>query len=85
MKPKIIKTPHFQICLYCGDEIPAQIEDREYYYECDCPDAKKKRDIKEKIRKLEREIPDTKYMILQENVLHKLDFDDENKTVSIRR
>lgn len=71
MEQKIVKT-YQQICLYCGNEIRITFEEYEFYYECDCPDTKLEREIKEKIRELERQFPVQKFAIVQENVLHEL-------------
>jgi len=76
MEPKILRTSQHHICLYCGEEIPVQYDEFESYYECKCPNAHMKREIKEKIKELERSIPNYNYMIIQESVLHKLKFED---------
>lgn len=63
----------FRMCMYCGKEIKGRYEEYQEYFECECADAKKEREIKEKIRKLKAEIPEPKYDIVTENVLYKLD------------
>ena len=69
MKPKILQTD--RICLYCGEEIEPQYEEYTEYYECNCLNAKKGREIIKQIRKLEMTIPEYKYSIVQKNVLYK--------------
>ena len=56
------------ICAYCGKEMK-QINKpgtNEWFSHCDCPDAKKEREIQLKIRELERQYPKPKYMISNE-------------------
>jgi hypothetical protein len=54
-------------CLFCGKEIEGQYEEYEKYYECDCPDAKKKKQIED----LKSKIPREKFVIREEQVLYK--------------
>jgi len=75
MKPKILDT--HRICLYCGKEIKSRFEEYQEYFECNCPDALKKKEIEEKIRKLKMTVPPYNYIMVQKNVLYKND-DDEN-------
>ena len=71
MKEKIVETT--RICLYCGKEIEPQWEENSQYYECNCFNAEKKREIEKEIRKLEMSIPRYNYEIVQKNVLYKKD------------
>lgn len=68
------KIIHYgRICLYCGKEIESRWDDCDQYYECDCPDAKKKRSIEKQIRDLEYKIPDEKFSLQQKYVLYEND------------
>ena len=60
------------ICLFCGKPKEEKYQEYEKYYECDCPDAKKKRNIEEQIRDLKFEIPREKFEIREESVLYKI-------------
>jgi len=68
-----VKTVTFSsnICLYCGEEMSQQWDDHTPYYECDCPDAVKKRKILEEIEKLKYQIPREKFEIREEQALYK--------------
>jgi len=57
------------ICLFCGKEIEGRYEEYEKYYECECENAVKDRDITEKIRSLERQRPSEKFRISKKYVL----------------
>jgi len=70
-KQRIISSWEYNICLFCGKEIDGRYEEYLLYYECECPDAKKKRQIEDQIRKLEDSIPEEKFSIVKENVLYK--------------
>jgi len=70
-KHRTIEFFEHHICLYCGEEIKVKYDEYTPYYECDCPDAKKKRHIEDQIRKLEDEIPKEKFVIREEQVLYK--------------
>ena len=70
MKGKIINEPHYQLCFYCGERIPPKWHEYDPYYECDCPDAKKRREIEKKISELTRQIPNYKFEIIKEDVLY---------------
>jgi hypothetical protein len=48
-------------CVFCGKIIPVRYEEHTPYYECECEDAKKEREITEKIRHLNRERPIPKF------------------------
>jgi hypothetical protein len=71
MKGKIIIFGE-RICLFCGKEKKQHYEEYESYYECDCLDAVKEREIREQIRKLELQIPHEKFEIREEQVLYKV-------------
>ena len=62
-----------KICLYCGKPIDERFEEYTRYFECNCKDAEKVRKIRAEIQKLESELPDHKFEIVQRNVLLKLD------------
>ena len=68
---KILKSTN-KMCLYCGKEIVAKWEEHEVYYECDCKDAKKKKEVINKIGELKKEIPKHKFVINSERVLRNL-------------
>ena len=59
------------ICLFCGEEKKQKWEEYESYYECDCEDAKKDREIDEKIRQLNWSRPANKFRIDKRDVLSK--------------
>lgn len=61
------------ICLFCGQPEKQRWEDRSPYYECDCKDAIKTREINTKISELKRSLPTHKYEIRQKQVLIKLE------------
>ena len=65
---KILQTTE-NICLYCGEKMKVKHRGFETYFECDCPDAKKERDIKNKMLALKKQLPKEKYEILTKNVL----------------
>ena len=65
-------TDSYRICLYCGEEMEQRYEDYQPYYECDCKDAKKEREIKEQISKLEYQLPRHNYSIETARVIRKL-------------
>ena len=60
-----------KICLFCGEEIQRRYEDHHEYYECECADAKRDREITEEIRHLVNSRPDEKFIIEQQRVLYK--------------
>ena len=66
---KILTFGDTNICLFCGNEKKQKWDECESYYECDCKDAKKEREIKSQIQKLEDELPEEKFEITQEYVL----------------
>jgi len=57
------------VCLYCGNKIEVQYEEYESYYECNCADALKRREIEDKISALKRSIPKYKFQIIKKEVL----------------
>jgi len=71
-KQRILKSEE-KTCLYCGNLMEERYEDYNRYFECNCKDAKKVREIRAEIRKLELELPDHKFEIVQKDVLLKLD------------
>ena len=62
MNTRALEINGHKFCAYCGEQIPFdEIWDKdtrisEYFYHCDCEDAKKEIEIKKKIRSLETEI-----------------------------
>lgn len=52
-----------RICMYCGQNKKEYWDEYTKYYECDCIDAIKDREIDEKIAELERSRPKNKYQI----------------------
>lgn len=60
------------ICLFCGKDIKQRYEEYESYYECDCEDAKKNREISEKINSLEKSRPKYRFKISKKEVLTKI-------------
>ena len=72
MKTKILYGGE-RICLYCGKEISVRYEDNTPYYECECPDTKKKRKIREEVENLKRTIPSERYEIIERYVLYKVE------------
>jgi hypothetical protein len=71
-KGKIIAFGAQNICLYCGQQIKGRYEEYTLYFECDCPDAKKEREIRKEISKLQCQIPRHKFEIREESVLCKI-------------
>lgn len=67
--PKIID--YEDICLYCGEEIEGRYDDCQRYFECECSDAKKERQISQKIQDLKDSYPKDRYSLQQKNVLYK--------------
>lgn len=65
-------TGYEHICLFCGKDIEQRYEEYESYYECDCEDAKKDRDITDKIRNLENSRPMYKFKTVKKDVLIKI-------------
>jgi hypothetical protein len=60
------------ICLFCGQPKKERYEEYEKYYECDCKDAQKKREIQDKIQDLKSQLPREKFEIREESVLYKV-------------
>ncbi len=61
-----------RICLFCGKEKEQKFDEYTPYWECDCLDAVKEREIGEKIRQLESQIPKPKFDIVMLPVLRDL-------------
>lgn len=70
-KQRTIGFSEHHTCLFCGKEMLAHYDEYEKYYECDCPDAKKKRQIEKQIEDLKSKIPKEKFVIRKEQVLYK--------------
>ena len=60
-----------RICLFCGEELKQHYDEYTPYYECDCKDALRGRQIDEEIRKLEKMRPKENFNIQQKNILYK--------------
>ena len=69
---KILEFGTGNICLYCGKQMKTKYEEYTAYFECDCPDAKKERQIKEQIDELKRQLPREKFEIIEQKVLYKI-------------
>ena len=66
---KILKFGDEPICLFCGNKMKQKWEDRESYYECDCADAIKNRQIDNKIQFLNEQRPKKKFIIEDVRIL----------------
>ena len=64
------------ICLFCGEAIAQHYDEYTPYYECNCKDAVRDRQIDEEIRKLNQMRPKPQFEIIQKNVLYKTRKDD---------
>jgi hypothetical protein len=58
-----------RICLHCGKEMNQKWDEYTPYWECDCPNAVKEREIIEKIKQLESQMPKPKFYITTMSVL----------------
>jgi hypothetical protein len=61
-----------RICLFCGQPMKQHYQECEAYWECDCKDAVKEREIREQIEKLKYQLPREKFEIREEQVLYKV-------------
>jgi hypothetical protein len=52
-------------CVFCGEIIPQQYEDRDTFYECECIDAVTDRKLVDEIRILSSKMPRPKFRIVQ--------------------
>jgi hypothetical protein len=59
------------VCLYCGEFMKDFSDDRDIYFECDCIDAIRAREITIKIVKLQQELPKTKFEVIKREYLIK--------------
>ena len=48
-------------CIYCGNDKKEEWDEYTKYFECACPDSKKKLAIERKIRELQRQIPKPRF------------------------
>jgi hypothetical protein len=69
---KILQFGAGNICLYCGQQKKSKYEEYEQYFECDCSDAKKEREVKAQIEKLKQQLPREKFEVREEQVLYKI-------------
>lgn len=56
-------------CLYCGERVTANYDGAIPYYECNCADAKLKRELEDKIQELQRQIPKYRYKFCHETFI----------------
>lgn len=61
-----------RICLYCGEEMQSKWEEYDNYYECDCEDAKKEREIQSQIEKLKYQLPKPNYSIEDAKIIRRV-------------
>lgn len=54
----------YHTCLWCGNKIEQRYDDCYTYYECECAEAKRDREITEEIERLERSRPKHKYKVI---------------------
>jgi len=59
------------ICLFCGEEMQQKWDEYTPYFECDCPDAVKKREIDKQIYELQSQMPKYKFEIREKQILYK--------------
>jgi len=71
MKERILGLLEHDICLFCGEQMESNWEDREQYWECDCEDAKRDRELDQKIERLNSHRPKHKFTIYEALVLRK--------------
>lgn len=60
---RILDWTAHHVCLYCGNEIEGRYEDCDIYYECECPDAKRKRQIEKQIHNLKCQFPKKNFLL----------------------
>ena len=67
------------VCLFCGNNLKSKHEyedhddmDGHWIYFCNCPDFLKHKEIMEKIKELEKQLPEEKFQIKKEKVLYKI-------------
>jgi len=68
---EILRFDYSNVCLFCGRRKEIKYEDHQVYFECDCPDAKKTREIYDQIDKLKENLPKEKFKIVEELVLYR--------------
>jgi len=61
------------ICLFCGNEKEEEWDEYTQYFQCNCKDAKKYREILEQIGKLKDQLPEPKYEIIKQTVLRQIE------------
>lgn len=67
---KILKDGD-NICLFCGESEEQFYDEYTPYWECNCKDTVRDRQITEEIRKLEQMRPKKQFEILSKKVLYK--------------
>jgi hypothetical protein len=67
---RIIEISENSICLFCGEPEKRQINsDYEEWYDCDCSDAVKEKEIMKQIRILHSQRPSPKFEIVEARIL----------------
>jgi len=69
---KLLDYSDEPICLFCGNKKVNKFDDGEFYYECDCADAKRNREIDEEIRILSEQRPKRKFQIVDVRMLREI-------------
>jgi len=71
MKMERKLRPGERVCLFCGETMKQKWEEYDTYYECDCEDAVKDRDILTQIQRLEDSRPRERCCIERVDMLYK--------------
>ena len=61
-----------RVCLYCGEEMERRYEDYQPYWECNCADAKKERELRAEIEKIKYKMPQHNFAIEDAKVIRKI-------------
>lgn len=61
-------------CLYCGKSMSERYDDYQLYYECDCEDAVRNREIDEEIRKLDYSRPLKKFRVKRYDLVERIKY-----------
>lgn len=75
------KGRSYTLCAYCGKPINRveSFEDECYYYHCNCKDAQKEHEITLKIKDLQRQYPQKRFIIEQRSVLVDMQKQDDTE------
>lgn len=70
----------YTLCAYCGKPINRveSFEDECYYYNCNCQDAQKEHEITIKIKNLQNQYPQKRFIIEERSVLVDTQKQDDN-------